>query len=269
MVDPAGTGEFREGADFEEGAALIATPILAFFFQAAQVASENLPAPEELAELPQKGLLDLVLQASPLALTIDAILVAFSLLSWTIVFSKWKELRAVSGSNDRFLRAFRKSPGLEAVAMATEQFRPAPVVTVFEFGYEEVARQAKARGTLTNKGSLERCLMLGINAEVSRLEKHVNWLATTASVCPFIGLFGTVWGIIGAFQGLAVAGSASLRFVAPGISEALVATALGLGAAIPAAVAYNHFGAQLQHIGARLDDFALEFMNLVERTFEG
>jgi len=111
--------------------------------------------------------------------------------------------------------------------------------------------------------------MLGINAELGRMEKNLNWLATTASVCPFIGLFGTVWGIINAFQGLAVAGSASLRFVAPGISEALVATALGLGAAIPAAVAFNHFGAQLQQIGSRLDDFALEFMNLAERTFEG
>lgn len=252
---------------------LIATAILAFFFQAgqqaAQVASENLPPPEELADLPQKGLLELVMQASPLALTIDVILVAFSIFSWTIVFSKWKEMRAVAGANDRFLRAFRKSPGLEAVAMASEQFRPAPVVTVFEFGYDEVARQARAKGTLTNKTSLERCLMLGINAEVSRLEKNLNWLGTTASVCPFIGLFGTVWGIIGAFQGLATAGSASLRFVAPGISEALVATALGLGAAIPAAVAYNHFAAQLQHLGARLDDFALEFMNLADRTFEG
>ncbi|MDZ7636821.1 MAG: MotA/TolQ/ExbB proton channel family protein [Bryobacterales bacterium] len=252
---------------------MIATVVLAFFFQAAQqaaqVASENLPPPEELADLPQKGLMELVMQASPLALTIDFILVAFSVFSWTIIFSRWKEMRAVTGANDRFLRAFRKSPGLEAVAMAAEQFRPAPVVTVFEFGYDEVARQARAKGTLVNKGAVERSLMLGINAEISRLEKNLNWLGTTASVCPFIGLFGTVWGIIGAFQGLATAGSASLRFVAPGISEALVATALGLGAAIPAAVAYNHFGAQLQHVGARLDDFALEFMNLVERTFEG
>lgn len=153
--------------------------------------------------------------------------------------------------------------------MAAEQFRPAPAVTVFEFGYDEVARQARAKGALSNRNLVERSLMLGINAETERLERNLNWLATTASVCPFIGLFGTVWGIIGAFQGLATAGSASLRFVAPGISEALVATALGLGAAIPAAVAYNHFGAQLQSVGARLDDFALEFMNLVDRTFEG
>lgn len=245
------------------------TTPFAFFFQAGQVVSEALPPPESLAELPQKGLLELVLSASPLALTVDAILLIFSILSWTIIFNKWKEMRTVSGANDRFLRAFRKSPGLEAMAMASEQFRPAPVVTVFEFGYDEVARQARAKGTISNTTAMERSLMLGINAELSRMEKNLNWLATTASVCPFIGLFGTVWGIINAFQGLAAAGSASLRFVAPGISEALVATALGLGAAIPAAVAYNHFGAQLQQVGARLDDFALEFMNLAERTFEG
>lgn len=242
---------------------------IAFFFQAGQVVSESLPAPETVADLPQKGLLELVMAASPLALTVDVILVLFSIFSWTIIFNKWKELRAVSASNDRFLRAFRKSPGLEAMAMASEQFRPAPVVTVFEFGYDEVARQARSRGTLTNQPAVERSLTLGINAEVGRLEKNLSWLATTASVTPFIGLFGTVWGIINAFQGLASAGSASLRFVAPGISEALVATALGLGAAIPAAVAYNYFNAQLQHVGARLDDFALEFMNLAERTFEG
>lgn len=242
---------------------------LAFFFQAGQVVSESLPEPETVADLPQKGLLELVLSASPLALTVDVILVLFSIFSWTIIFNKWKEMRTVSSSNTRFLRAFRKSPGLEAMAMASEQFRPAPVVTVFEFGYEEVARQARARGVMTNQGAVERSLTLGINAELARMEKNLSWLATTASVTPFIGLFGTVWGIINAFQGLAAAGSASLRFVAPGISEALVATALGLGAAIPAAVAYNHFNAQLQHIGSRLDDFALEFMNLAERTFEG
>jgi biopolymer transport protein TolQ len=242
---------------------------LFLFFQAGEVVSESLPPPESIADLPQKGLLELVLSASPLALTVDAILIIFSVASWTIIFNKWKEMRSVSTSNDRFLRAFRKSPGLEAMAMASEQFRPAPVVTVFEFGYDEVARQARSKGTIVNKAAMERSLMLGINAELGRMEKNLNWLATTASVCPFIGLFGTVWGIINAFQGLAAAGSASLRFVAPGISEALVATALGLGAAIPAAVAFNHFGAQLQQVGSRLDDFALEFMNLAERTFEG
>jgi biopolymer transport protein TolQ len=114
---------------------------------------------------------------------------------------------------------------------------------------------------------VERTLQLGVSEELTRLRKNMSWLATAASVSPFIGLFGTVLGIIDAFQGLGSAGSASLRAVAPGISEALIATAAGLAAAIPAAVAYNHFGHVLDEMGARMDDFQLEFMNLTERTF--
>ena len=152
--------------------------------------------------------------------------------------------------------------------MAMEQFRLAPLVTVFEFGYVEVDRQIKSRGTLTNKLSLERSLQLGMNEELSRLEQNMNWLATTATVSPFIGLLGTVWGIINAFQGLAQAGSASLRAVAPGISEALVTTAIGLIAAIPAAIFYNYFGNSIKEIGAKMEDFSLEFLNTTEQKFE-
>jgi len=141
------------------------------------------------------------------------------------------------------------------------------VVTVFEFGYEEIERQVSARGTLTNKLALERSLQLAISEEVAKLEHNMNWLATVASVSPFIGLFGTVWGIIDAFSALGLAGSASLRAVAPGISEALIATALGLGAAIPAAIFYNYFGNVIREMGARMEDFALEFMNFAERSF--
>jgi biopolymer transport protein TolQ len=152
--------------------------------------------------------------------------------------------------------------------MASEQFRAAPLVTVFEFGYSEMERQVKSRGTLTNKLSLERSLQLGMNEELSRFEHNMNWLATTATVTPFIGLFGTVWGIITAFQGLGQAGSASLRAVAPGIAEALVATAMGLAAAIPAAIFYNYFGNAIKELGARMEDFTLEFLNVTEQKFE-
>jgi biopolymer transport protein TolQ len=150
--------------------------------------------------------------------------------------------------------------------VSVEQFRPCPLAAVFDFGYEEVSRQVKSHGTVSNKVALERTLQLGISEEQTKLERNMNWLATTASVTPFIGLFGTVWGIIDAFQGLGQAGSASLRAVAPGISEALVATAMGLAAAIPAAIFYNHYGQVVREILARMEDFVLEFLNTSERS---
>jgi biopolymer transport protein TolQ len=130
-----------------------------------------------------------------------------------------------------------------------------------------VSRQVKSRGGLANHEAINRSLTLGTNEELARLEKNLNWLATTASVSPFIGLLGTVIGIIRAFQNLGSAGSTSLRAVGPGIAEALIATAVGLFAAIPAAIFYNHFGHLLKEMGVRMDDFSLEFLNLIERSF--
>lgn len=219
------------------------------------------------ALLAQVSVWELVSRAKPLPMTVLAILLVFSVLSWAIVFSKWNIFRKARLANHQFLRAFRKASGLETVALAVEQFRASPLATVFDFGYEEIQRQVAARGTLINKLALERSLQLAISEEIAKLERHMNWLATTASVCPFIGLFGTVWGIIDAFSALGLAGSASLRAVAPGISEALVATAMGLGAAIPAAIFYNYFGNVIREMGARMEDFSLEFMNFAERNF--
>ena len=197
------------------------------------------------------------------------LLLMFSLLSWTIIFSKMVQFRRAKNSNLQFLRAFRKATRLDAVAAASEQFRAAPLVTVFDFGYSEVSRQLAAHSKMTNMMALERTLQLGMSEEVSKLERSMNWLATTATVSPFIGLFGTVWGIINAFQTLSLTGSTSMRSVGPGIAEALVATALGLAAAIPAAVFYNHFGYIIKEMGARMEDFSLEFLNLTERNLEG
>lgn len=210
----------------------------------------------------------MVATGGPLSWSVLAILAGQSVLSWTIIFAKWSRFRAAREANGQFLRAFRKASGLQAVALAMEQFRSSPLVTVFDFGYSEVERQIKVRGTLTNKLSVERSLQLGIGEEIARLERNMNWLATTASVAPFIGLFGTVFGIIRAFGAISQAGSSSLRAVAPGISEALVATGFGLAAAIPAAVAYNYFNHIIKEFGARMEDFSLEFMNLAERSFE-
>ena len=195
------------------------------------------------------------------------VLILFSIFSWTIIFAKVQSLRGARKTNSRFLRAFRKSPSMESVVVASEQYRPSPLVAVFDFGYEEVERQVKSRGSIVNRTALERSLSLGISEELAKLERNMNWLATTASVTPFIGLFGTVLGIIRAFQDLGQQGSTSLRTVAPGISEALIATAVGLAAAIPAAIFYNIFGYTIREIGARMDDFAIEFLNMAERSF--
>ncbi len=215
----------------------------------------------------QVEFLKYVQDTPPVGIAVLVTLFIFSVSSWTIIFSKWTTLRRAARSNARFLRAFRKANGLEAVMVASEQFRPSPLVSVFDFGYTEINRQVQTRGGFSNKAALERSLQLGTNEELARLEHNLNWLATTASVSPFIGLFGTVLGIIRAFEMLGTSGGTSLASVGPGISEALFATAVGLFAAIPAAVFYNHFGHMLKELGARMDDFALEFINLAERSF--
>jgi biopolymer transport protein TolQ len=208
-----------------------------------------------------------MLQKDPLEIIVLGVLACFSVYSWTVIFSKWQSLRGARASNSRFLRAFRKATGFEAVMVASEQFRPSPLVAVFDFGYEEVERQVKAKGGINNRLALERTIQLGISEELAKLERNMNWLATTASVSPFIGLFGTVLGIIRAFMDLSAMGSTSLKAVGPGIAMALIATAVGLLAAIPAAIFYNHFSHKIRELGARMDDFAMEFLNMAERTF--
>jgi biopolymer transport protein TolQ len=215
------------------------------------------------------SLWDIVQNLRPVPLAIIVLLILFSLFSWTIVFSKSSVFSRARRENRNFLRAFRKADNLQAVALASEQFTSAPLVAVFDFGYGEVERQIRQRGALVNKPAIERSLQLGISEEVTKLEMNMSWLATVASVSPFIGLFGTVWGIIDAFQALGNAGATSLRAVAPGISEALITTAIGLAAAIPAAIFYNVFGSRIKEIGTRMEDFAIEFQNLAERDFGG
>ena len=211
---------------------------------------------------------DLIQSTGPLPKAVLAILVGFSLVSWAIILSKWSSFRQARAANRSFLRAFRKAPALDTIAAASEQFARSPLVTVFDFGYSEVARQMKSRGSVTNPLALERTLQLGMSEEITRLERKMSVLATTAGVSPFIGLFGTVWGIIDAFQQLSTAGAASLRAVAPGISEALITTAMGLFAAIPAYIFYNIFSNSIREFAARMEDFQLEFLNLTERSLE-
>jgi biopolymer transport protein TolQ len=210
---------------------------------------------------------EMVNTREPIPIAVVTVLIILSLSSWTIILSKLFTFRKANRLNLNFLRVFRKTPRLESMATQVEGFRPAPLVGVFDFGFSEVSRQIAARKTIVNPAALERTLQLGISEEVTRLERNMNWLATTASVSPFVGLLGTVWGIIDAFQSLGLGGSTSMKAVGPGIAQALVTTALGLFAAIPAAMAYNYFGHSIKENATRMEDFSLEFLNLTERNF--
>lgn len=204
---------------------------------------------------------DLVSETGPVAKVVLLILLIFSLISWAIILSKWSLLRRARVQSGRFVRAFRKAQRLQDVSSVAEQFRPSPLVGVFESGFEEYRRQ----GNLGNPLAIQRAMQIATSEEMTRFERNLPWLAITGAVTPFIGLFGTVWGIIDAFHGLGTAGAATLRAVAPGISEALITTAAGLAAAIPAVIAYNLIGGSIRESASRGDDFALEMLNAVER----
>jgi biopolymer transport protein TolQ len=208
-------------------------------------------------------ILDMISQSGPVAKTVLFILLAFSILSWAIIVSKWNLMRRARTQSGRFVRAFRKAQRLGDMQAVEEQFRPSPLVGVFHNGYEEARRQATTGGP-PNIPALQRAMQIAASEEVTRFERSLPWLAITAAVTPFIGLFGTVWGIIDAFHGLGTAGAATLRAVAPGISEALITTAAGLATAIPAVIAYNLLGHSIREFAARSDDFAMEFLNTVE-----
>jgi biopolymer transport protein TolQ len=210
-------------------------------------------------------IVDLVGQTGAVAKVVLLLLLAFSLISWAIILSKWGMLRRAKVQSGRFLRAFRKAQRLQDVAAVADQFRPSPLVGVFEGGFEEFRRQMGNNGTVTSATAVQRAMQIANSEELTRFERNLPWLAITGAVTPFVGLFGTVWGIIDAFHGLGTAGAATLRAVAPGISEALITTAAGLAAAIPAVIAYNLIGGSIREFASRGDDFALEMMNAVER----
>src|SRR6202161_310273 len=210
-------------------------------------------------------ILDLVSSTGAVAKFVLLTLLAFSVISWAIILTKWSLLHRARLQSGRFLRAFRKAQRLQDIATVADQFRPSPLVGVFEGGYQEYKRQlTNPSASLRSLIAVQRGMQIGASEEITRLERNVPWLAITAAVTPFIGLFGTVWGIIDAFHGLGTAGGATLRAVAPGISEALITTAAGLAAAIPAVIAYNLIGSAIREFAARCDDFTLEVLNAIE-----
>lgn len=223
--------------------------------------------PSCLALLVGGEIVDLVAETGVVAKAVLLILLLFSLVSWAVILSKWGLVRRARVQSGRFVRAFRKAQRLQDMATVAEQFKPSPLVAVFLGGFEELRKQGGTpTGTVRNLTAVQRAMQIANSEELTRFERNLPWLAITGAVTPFVGLFGTVWGIIDAFHGLGTAGGATLRAVAPGISEALITTAAGLAAAIPAVIAYNLIGSSIRDFAARGDDFSLEMMNAIERS---
>jgi len=212
------------------------------------------------------ALAEMVHNSGPVAFTVLVILLLCSILSWAIMFSKWSSFSRAHKQGLRFIRAFRKSSRLSEIAAVAEQFKPSPLVAVFNEIHDEYQRQNGGRGLPRNPVALERAAQTASSEALTAMESRMTWLATIAAIAPFIGLFGTVMGIIDAFHGLGQAGSATLRAVAPGISEALITTAAGLAVAIPAVVGYNQLTARLREFAARMDDFGRELLNAIENA---
>ncbi len=224
------------------------------------------------------NILDLVLHAGIVVKIVLFILLTFSIVSWSIIFYKFRSIGRAQRESATFLRHFRRSKRLDAVFNSSKNLLGSPLANIFRAGYIELTTKPEEGSNpdpfdlslSTDLGGIDnisRALRRATASEVTRLEKALTFLATTGSTTPFIGLFGTVWGIMDSFRGIGVTGSASLAVVAPGISEALVATAAGLAAAIPAVVAYNYYLNRVKVLETEMDNFSHEFLNIIDRNF--
>ena len=216
------------------------------------------------AAAPGNAIIEMLHNSGPVALVVLGILLVASLYSWAIILGKLGTFRRARTQSTRFLRAFRKAQRLQEIATVSEQFKPSPLVSVFDEVYETYRRQTGGFGPPRNINALERSAQTASSESLTVLESRLTWLATIAATSPFVGLFGTIMGIVDAFHGLGTAGAATLRAVAPGVSEALITTAAGMLVAVPAVVAYNQFTARCREFGARNDDFARELLNSME-----
>jgi len=225
----------------------------------------------------QESVLDMVVGSGPVVRAVLLILLAFSVGCWGIALAKSVEMRRARRQSERFIDIFWDAKNLATIQTASMDLKESPVAQVFRSGYQELQRLTKSKrgnpggeeDTIELGGieNVQRAMHRARTQEVTRLERGLTFLATTASTAPFIGLFGTVWGIMTAFRGLSTTTSSSIQAVAPGIAEALIATAVGLAAAIPAVVMYNRFSRQLRVLSAEMDTFASEFLNIAERHF--
>ncbi len=211
---------------------------------------------------------ELLLRASPIAKGVLILLLLFSIYSWSIIITKWLWLKRAEQETKGFLSRFQRGGKLSDLYQGVDPDSRSPLVRVFLAGYEEINNQiGEGDGRVRSIEALSRVLQSATIAEVSQMERRLTWLATTANASPFIGLFGTVVGIIIAFQGLSTASASSIQSVAPGIAEALIATAAGIAAAVPAAIFYNHFLNRIKGLTGIIDRFSLELINLVERHY--
>ena len=226
--------------------------------------------------MPAVEIVTFFLQTGWVAKVVLVTLIIFSLASWSVILGKWRELSAAKRASERFLKVFREAARLNEAAAIASKYRAAPLAGMFQAGYTELEAQIRTvrRGAdaedplkVRSLDGISRALERAMGAELERLQRALPMLATTASVTPFIGLFGTVWGIMNTFHAIGATGSTSIVTVAPGIAEALVNTAAGLLAAIPAVIAYNHLLAKVRIMRRKMADFELEFINLVERNF--
>jgi biopolymer transport protein TolQ len=210
--------------------------------------------------------------AGPIVKLVLLVLVYFSVVSWAIIFLKFKTIHKAKRDSDAFLEFFWSKKRFDLIQQGLKDFSHSPLTVLFREGYHELGRNQRQQEDsespfgveLRGADNVARALRRATTQEVQRLEKFLTFLATTGSTAPFIGLFGTVWGIMDSFRSIGQTGSASLAVVAPGISEALVATAIGLVAAIPAVVAYNHFVNKVNNLTGEMDNFSQEFLNIVE-----
>jgi biopolymer transport protein TolQ len=213
--------------------------------------------------------IELLFNAGPVVKLVLLILVYFSVVSWAIIFYKYRVLRQALHQSREFQDFFWQNRRIDQAVQEIKKYPASPLSQVFRSGYQELVRQQRGQGEgqalPANVGAnVNRAMERSCTTETERLEKHLTFLATTGSSAPFIGLFGTVWGIMGSFHGIGQSGSASLAVVAPGISEALIATAVGLMAAIPAVVAYNNFLNKVNILLGQMDSFRQDFLNVLE-----
>ncbi len=218
----------------------------------------------------------IVLNSGPIVMTVLVLLLAASVVSWAIILKKWLRLRSAQDQSTQFLETFWQSKRLDAIYERAETLSGSPISQVFRAGYVELSKvTARPKGQadedmgaqLGGIENVERALKRAAAAEVTALEASVPFLGTTASAAPFVGLFGTVWGIMRAFHGIYQMGNANLATVAKPISEALIATAFGLFAAIPAVVAYNYFVSRIRVLDIEMTNFSNDFLNIVRRHF--
>jgi biopolymer transport protein TolQ len=237
----------------------------AAFLFALQTDSDATPAGGGLVH-GSSALMEMLNNIGPIAMGVMLVLLFASLYSWTVILGKISTFSKATKESRRFIRTFRKASRLQDIAALTGDFKASPLAQVFEDVYETYKRQTGGSGPPRNLVPLERSAQTAASEAVTSLERRLPWLATIASTSPFVGLFGTVMGVVDAFHGLGTAGAATLRAVAPGISEALITTAAGLFVAVPAVVAYNQFSARIRIFASAIDDFSRELLNSLEEV---